>query len=773
MQGSARIGAGLVACLLAVAALLWPGVGWGASRVALVVGNSGYAGTPLPKLRNAVNDAELMARTLQTVGFKVTLVTDADQAKMKEAIKAFGKQLVRAGQDAVGLFFYAGHGAEATSHSYLIPIGADLEAVMDYQTDAVPAEWVLSRMGAAGNRVNVVILDACRDNRLPAAYRSGGVGVARIPAPSGTLIAYSAAPNQQALDGDGDHSPYAEQLARFIVEPGLKVEDVFKRVGAAVEKNTGGEQSPWKENSLRTDFYFVAKAEEPPSPKPVPKTVVKTGPPEQTRQQLAARAYEAAERVNTPPAYRLIVEQYPGTLYAKLAKEQIGKLERAMTLSAGKAEASLGLKLAERERIQKGLKAMGFDPGVPDGTLGRNTRNAIQAWQRKTGHADTGYLTRNQANNILSEVPLSAVLRPKCAELRGQYIGKRHTECWDEIANRSGCYWWNSHYHSDRATKWSGRCRNGIAEGTGTLAFTSGSEHTSGEGTGTLAMGRSIGRWTVKSTSGDRYDGQIRNGKFHGQGTSSLANGTMYEGEWRNHMKHGDGTKKYKSGSRYEGKWKDNKPHGRGVYTRYDGRVYKGVWTKGCLWKKNGRWAGLETTKKACGFDVKTRLMKVSLTRSFYGNEARNWNVTSTTRFRANSISSRTPTKHALADTIRTKALHRLIIDSLPPVALVDVIGGDGHHTLPGAVWLKGAGLAHGRHGDIERRLAAALNKITNGDKVRRLVFFCRGAECWLSYNAALRAVALGYKNVYWYRGGVTAWEAAKLPTEKAVRTEW
>ena len=202
MNGSARSRIGRIACLFAFAALLWPGAGWGTSRVALVVGNGGYDGKKNSRLENPVNDAELMAKTLERVGFQVTLVTDADQAKMKASIKEFGKRLIRAGQDSVGLFFYAGHGAEAKGQNYLIPIGADIEIEMDYETDGVPASWMLSRMGAARNRLNMVILDACRDNPLQAMYRSGSTGLAPMNAPSGTLIAYSAAPKQKAKDGD-------------------------------------------------------------------------------------------------------------------------------------------------------------------------------------------------------------------------------------------------------------------------------------------------------------------------------------------------------------------------------------------------------------------------------------------------------------------------------------------------------------------------------------------------------------------------------------------
>ena len=122
--------------------------------------------------------------------------------------------------------------------------------------------------------------------------------------------------------------------------------------------------------------------------------------------------------------------------------------------------------------------------------------------------------------------------------------------------------------------------------------------------------------------------------------------------------------------------------------------------------------------------------------------------------------------------TVTTKAVHELLTGVEPPV-LVDVLGGKGRRTVPGAIWLKGAGRSTDREEDIDDRLGAKLDEITEGDKARSIVFFCLSAKCWLSHNAALRAIALGYENVHWYRGGIKAWKKARLPTEKARKTTW
>ena len=199
------------------------GAAWAAGRVALVVGNGDYAAANLPALANPVNDARLMAKALEASGFEVRLVTDADQARMRESIEAFGKRLENAGGDAVGLFYYAGHGVEVRGRNYLIPIGAEIDREVEFNTDAVPvSDWVLSWMEAAGNRMNIVILDACRNNPYRGRHRGASQGLAQMDAPSGSLIAYSAAPGQVALDGEegARNSPYTAALAHALAEPG-------------------------------------------------------------------------------------------------------------------------------------------------------------------------------------------------------------------------------------------------------------------------------------------------------------------------------------------------------------------------------------------------------------------------------------------------------------------------------------------------------------------------------------------------------------------------
>jgi Caspase domain/Bacterial Ig domain len=220
-------------------------------RVALVIGNSQYKEAPL---RNPTNDARGMAAILRELGFEVTLGEDLSKREMGEAIRAFGQQL-RGGN--VGLFYFAGHGVQVNGINYLIPIGAQIEKELDVEFEAVHVDRVLAEMEAAENKMNIVILDACRGNPLARSSRSGTRGLAPVLAPSGTLIAYATAPGSVAADGDGRNGLYTEVLLQQIRLPDLKIEDVFKGVRRAVKAKSRGRQVPWETSALEGDFYFA------------------------------------------------------------------------------------------------------------------------------------------------------------------------------------------------------------------------------------------------------------------------------------------------------------------------------------------------------------------------------------------------------------------------------------------------------------------------------------------------------------------------------------
>jgi len=224
-------------------------------RIALVIGNSEYASGPLP---NPANDAKLIGEALGGLGFEVISRRNADQTTMKRAIQDFGARLEKAGPSAVGLFYYAGHGVQLNGRNYLIPTAAHIEREGDVDIEAVSADWVIEQMRYARNRLNIVVLDACRNNPFARGMRSADRGLAVMDAPAGIMIAYSTAPGSVAADGDSRNSPYTEALTRAMRELHEPVEQVFKRVRIQVMNATGGRQIPWESSSLTGDFYFAA-----------------------------------------------------------------------------------------------------------------------------------------------------------------------------------------------------------------------------------------------------------------------------------------------------------------------------------------------------------------------------------------------------------------------------------------------------------------------------------------------------------------------------------
>jgi formylglycine-generating enzyme required for sulfatase activity len=237
------------------------------SRVALVIGNSAYAEAPLA---NPVNDARLIAETLRRLGFEVTERTNVTQIDMKLAITEFGDRLAKGARDTVALFFYAGHGIQADGRNYLIPVDARLQRKADLEVYTVPAGWVLAQMEDANTKLNLVVLDACRNNPFARRWRSSARGLAPMEAPLGTVIAYATRPGDVAEDGEGANSPYTTALTKAMATPSLRLADV------------------WEEGGITSPFYFIGAPAQPsaevaalpPAPTPPPPadpTVVEEG----------------------------------------------------------------------------------------------------------------------------------------------------------------------------------------------------------------------------------------------------------------------------------------------------------------------------------------------------------------------------------------------------------------------------------------------------------------------------------------------------------------
>jgi uncharacterized caspase-like protein len=237
------------------------------TRIALIIGNSNYASANL-KLANPANDAAAMELALKAAGFQSIVKLNARRVDFYRAVDEFSTRIIR-DPHSVGLFYYAGHGVQADGVNYLIPVDAEIQSSADLEANAFDVARVLRAMQAAQNEMNIVILDACRDNPLRKT-RSTVRGLARLDAPSGTFIAYAAAPGQSAEDGlTGANGVFTGELLKAMAFSNLPLEQMFKKVITGVKGATRGAQTPWFEASIQGDFYFHPLAPGNPETPPV------------------------------------------------------------------------------------------------------------------------------------------------------------------------------------------------------------------------------------------------------------------------------------------------------------------------------------------------------------------------------------------------------------------------------------------------------------------------------------------------------------------------
>ena len=269
-----------VARILAALVVLAAGAGSAQqqpARLALVIGNALYT-TPGWQLVNPVNDAQLIAARLRTLGFQVTPLMNGTKAQMEVAMNAFGTRLRAAGPDAVGVFYYAGHGVEHDGANLLIPVDVTARSMDELRYQAPPMQFLLRDMASAGNAVNIIILDACRNLPLPAGARDGPAGgLADMEnVPTNALIAYATRPGLTAPDNPGEtNSVFTRTLAQELEHnPGDTAVSLFSEVQARVFTATGGVQRPeFRMGLLRAPRWRFA-ASSPPSIAP-PTAVVR------------------------------------------------------------------------------------------------------------------------------------------------------------------------------------------------------------------------------------------------------------------------------------------------------------------------------------------------------------------------------------------------------------------------------------------------------------------------------------------------------------------
>jgi uncharacterized caspase-like protein len=320
-----RLGA-IVALLCCV--LTWPaasaqparGLATTEERLALVIGNAAYRVDPLD---NPINDARLIGSSLQRSGFNVTVRENLDRTALLGALRDFGNRL---NENTIAVLYYAGHGLQLRDRNYLIPVDAEIRSEDEIPISGIDLSFILGRMSAARSRINIVILDACRNNPFAGKTVAAPRGLAQMDAPVGTLLAFATAPGKLAADsgtGTSANSLYALYLSKHLLTPGLPVESVFKRVREGVVKDTQQQQVPWESSSLQGEFAFVpgvaAAAREP-------------APDQEAAGELAF--WNSIQTSNRADEYRAYLRQYPNGRFAMLAQTRVAALAPAVAAPA-------------------------------------------------------------------------------------------------------------------------------------------------------------------------------------------------------------------------------------------------------------------------------------------------------------------------------------------------------------------------------------------------------------------------------------------------------
>ena len=285
-------------------------------RVALVVGNSNYLNTS--KLNNPRNDAVDMAAVMKNLGFQVVEGFDLDKSQFDRKICEFAVTLSGA---EVGVFFYAGHGLQVSGQNYLVPVDAELTSSTGLDFEMVRLDLVHRTMEREA-KINVVFLDACRDNPLARnlaramGTRSAAIGrgLASVEFGVGTLISFSTQPGNVALDGSGRNSPFADALVKQLSTSTEDLSGILISVRNDVRGATQGQQVPWEHSALTGRFYFTQTAS--------------LGVGFSATLSEAGQTWAAIKETSRRAVLEAFIKQFDGTVYAEMARERLEQLKR-------------------------------------------------------------------------------------------------------------------------------------------------------------------------------------------------------------------------------------------------------------------------------------------------------------------------------------------------------------------------------------------------------------------------------------------------------------
>lgn len=601
-------------------------------RVALVIGNDQY---PTDPLRNAVNDAQAVAKTLSDLGFKVMIKTNADYATMRGVAVEFARVMEGA---TAAVFYYAGHGIQYRGQNYLIPIDAKLTSEASIAFNAMPVTQILDTMDDAKVRHKFIILDACRNNPFSNVFSS--TGLAKIQAPPGTIVSFAAAAGQVAPDGaEGVNSLYTTALVREMRDPQQQAAAMFQRVQTYVAQESMFKQLPELHNTplFRIPFFFAERGGQ------VVATTAASGLSGDAQAAIEGEFWRSAKEGRRIEGYQAYVDQYPNGNFASLARLEIDRLKReksqqqvaAVPLVAGNVTAapvlvpeSSAAQIVPATSVPPSL-AVNAVPAPPAKTVvasavhvptsdsrGIEIKLANTTAELRTAEialpskppvaapvsvvapaTDKVALISPEQRTSLPPLPsvpkvLSGVIPfPDGASYNGEY---KETKDRLQILDGQGEF-------VSSAFRYKGEFKDNKKQGKGTYVWANGDRYEgdfvddepSGRGKFTFNSGDRYegeyakrafnGKGVFVAANGDKIDGIFVNNKASGQAVYVFTNGDKYEGEMVDGKMSGKGKFIAKGGDRWEATFVNDQAHGKGVYYFSNGDRYEGDFTNGAM----------------------------------------------------------------------------------------------------------------------------------------------------------------------------------------------
>lgn len=353
------------------------------NRLALVIGQSAYrAVTPLP---NPANDARAMTQMLGDAGFEVLTASDLSQTEMREKAGEFAARIAEKGPDTVALIFYAGHGLQVDGENFLVPVDLDPKREADIPLQAVRLNDIMNTLTSVPSRMRIVLLDACRNNPFPAINKTVGHGLAivdaKVAAP-GTFLSFSTSPGSEAEDGMGADSPYTAALLSVGRQPGLPIEEAFKRVRLEVNKATNGRQTPWDSSSLTDGFQFFPGTAEagtaPPAGSNSKRTVTEWR--RELKGKTAEQAHELIVGDGSNQAYEAFIGLYADSPFDLEARQWLDRQRRMQAWN-----------MAVLANTAVGYRA--FLADYPDSDLTRTARKLEERLRNRPDNPNTAVAT--------------------------------------------------------------------------------------------------------------------------------------------------------------------------------------------------------------------------------------------------------------------------------------------------------------------------------------------------------------------------------------------